>query len=106
MKNLLEMTHEQLLVADTQTKLDYRVQLKDSFYNIVKDYFERGCKHVQIDSISCIKLKSNKNGLYYATRNGNGYGKNTGEYINLKDATNSLLDCGHYSRKYSIITCK
>jgi hypothetical protein len=106
MTNLLEMTHEELLVADTQTKLYYRVQIKDAFYNIVKNYFDAGCKHVQIGFISCIKLKSNKNGKYFVTRNGKGFGCDTGEYLNLKDATDELYDCGHYSRKYTTITAK
>jgi len=106
MTNLLEMTHEQLLIADSEIRLQYRIELKNAFYNIVKNYFDAGNKHVQIDSISCIKFKSNKNGFYYATRNGKGFGNNTGEYIDLKDATDSLLDCGHYNRKYTIITAK
>jgi hypothetical protein len=106
MTNLLEMTHEQLLIADAQTKLDYRNQLKNHFCTRVKNYFDFGFKHVQIGFHSCIKLKSNKNGLYYVTRNGKGFGNDTGEFLDLKDATDSLLDCGHYNLKYTTITAK
>ena len=105
MTNILEMTHEQLMDSSKEIRLEYRNAKKIQFFEIVKLYFESGTNHVQIGNVSCILLKKNKNGYYYATRNGKGTGSNTGEFTDLMDACNSLYSCGHYN-SYTKITIK
>jgi hypothetical protein len=105
MTNILQMTHEELMSSTEEIRKEYRFLKKLEFFNIVKNYLESGYSHIQIGNYSCIIIKKNKNGFYYVTRNGKGTGCNTGEFIDLMDATNSLYSSGHYSR-YTIITFK
>ncbi len=88
-EQLLQMTHEDLINSSDEVKEMYR-QAKDLLlFNNVKRGIDLGYTHIQTSS-GCIKVKKNANGIYYAPRNGNGNGKNLGEYVNLEDCVYSI----------------
>jgi len=90
---ILEMTHAELMNSSDEVRQMYRKASDLRFFNDVKKGIDLGYKHIQM-SYGCIKVKNNKNGIYYTTRNGRGTGKDTGQYLCLEDCIKSIANYG------------
>jgi len=84
MKELLEMTHAELILASKEIRTAYTQAVIEDKQSRAINLIAQGYKHIQLENGSIKKIK--KDGSYfYATRNGLGTG------VNLF-VTNVLLD--------------
>ena len=90
---ILEMTHAELMNSSDEVRQMYRKASDLRFFNDVKNGVDLGYKHIQM-RYGCIKVKQNKNCIYYSTRSGNGTGKDIGKFLSLEDCVNSIVNCG------------
>lgn len=91
---LLEMTHQELMTSSNEVRSAYRDAVNLDFHNKVEIAISHGFKHIQIGTSGCIKVRQNKNGVFYSKRNGLGTGKDCGQYSSLRDCTKSLQGNG------------
>ena len=93
-KELLDMSHQELMAASKEVRDAYAEAVNLDFHNKVKTVIDNGFTHIQIGFFGCIKVRKNKNGIFYSTRNGKGTGSDTGQYADLRDCTRSLMNNG------------
>jgi len=93
-KELSEMSHEEVMALSKEEKQAYRDAVNLDFHNRVKIAIDNGFAHIQIGYAGCIKVRKNKNGVFYSTRNGKGTGQDCGQYAELRDCTKSLMGNG------------
>jgi hypothetical protein len=93
-KNLNEMSHQEVMALSQEEKNAYRESVNLDFHNKVKNAIDNGYTHIQIGFSGCIKVRKNKNGIFYSKRNGKGTGKDLGQYADLRDCTKSLMGNG------------
>jgi hypothetical protein len=70
---------------------------KEQVLNSCEIILNNGHKHIQFGWCGCIKMMSNENGVYYATRNGKGTGVNNGVFSSLSDCIDNVIGCGWYN---------
>ena len=97
-EQLLQMTHEELMASTQEVRNQYREAYHLDFSNKVELGVKQGYKHIEIGNgyrvIGCIKVRKNKEGIFYSTRNGLGTGKDNYTNKNLKDVIDHLKDYG------------
>ena len=101
MKNheeLLQMTHEELMASTQEVRDQYANAHHLDFSNKVELGVKQGFKHIEIGNgyyvVGCIKVRKNKEGIFYATRNGLGTGKDNYTSKDLKDVIDHLKGYG------------
>jgi hypothetical protein len=96
-EQLLQITHEELMASTEELRNQYRDAHHLEFTNKVILGVNQGYKHMQIGNdhhiVGCIKVRKNKDGIFYATRNGYGTGK---DCYTSKD----LIDCIDHLKGY------
>jgi len=93
-QELLSMTHQELMNATQEIKNLRNDAYHLDFSNKVELGVKLGFKHIQIGDCGCIKVRKNENGIFYATRNGRGMGKDKNQYVNLKECIDHLKNYG------------
>ena len=91
---ILNMTHEELLIASKEVRLKWREAKKNKAYDDVKVLVEKGYKHIQF-YYGCIKVKKNQHGIFFSHKNGKGTGLDIVQSNDLKYITDSVCDCGN-----------
>jgi hypothetical protein len=92
-QELLNMTHQELLVASNEIKFQYKEAKKIELYNSIKIIFKNGYKHIQLYN-GCLKVKRNKNSVFYSSRNGKGTGGDLYQSSDLKYITDKISGLG------------
>jgi hypothetical protein len=97
-EELLQMTHEELMASTQEVRDQYGNAHHLDFSNKVELGVSQGYKHIQIGNthhiVGCIKVRKNKDGIFYAIRNGYGTGKDCNTFKNLKDCIDHLKGYG------------
>ena len=92
-KNILDMTHEELMKASEETRKAYFEAKLSQKYSDALRIIEIGAKHIYLDYGS-ILVRKNKNGVFYALRNGKGTGCDVQQFTDLLDAVKSADSSG------------
>ena len=90
----MQMTHQEVMALSQQEKQNYADLRNLDFHNKVQIAIDNGFTHIQIGYAGCIKVRKNKNGIFYSIRNGKGTGNDCGQYNELRDCTKSLQGSG------------
>ncbi len=90
----VKMTHQEVMTLSKEEKISYREAMNLDFHNKVKTAIDNGYTHIQIGFSGCIKVKKNRNGIFYIKRHGKGKGSDLGQYADLRDCTKSLMHNG------------
>ena len=89
----LQISHEKLINATPEFRLQYKEEQKNIMFNSVKTIIENGYKHVQFGN-GCIKVMKNEFGVYYVLRTGKGTGYDLIKSSDLRFITNDKYECG------------
>ena len=73
-KEIMSLTQQEVMALSKLEKQNYADAVNLDFHNKVKIAINNGFTHIQIAGAGCIKVRKNKNGVFYAIRNGKGTG--------------------------------
>jgi hypothetical protein len=94
LEELLKMSHKEVMALSEEKRTAYREAVNLDLHNRVQLVINNGFTHIQIGYAGCIKVRKNKNGVFYSTRVGKGSGVDCGQYADLRDCTRSLMGYG------------
>jgi hypothetical protein len=90
----MQMTHQQVMLLSKEEKQIFADAVNLDFHNKVQVAIDNGYTHIQIGYAGCIKVRKNKNGIFYSVRNGKGTGIDCGQFTDLRDCTKHLQGSG------------
>jgi len=93
-KEILEMTHAELMIASVEVKQMYRNAKLSNNLTLATNLIAQGYKHLQFQNGGCIQKKKNSDGNYYVIKNGYGTGKATNTFLTLKECLIELQGSG------------
>lgn len=93
MKQLLEMTHAELMLASDEVRIAYRQAVIEDKHSRAINLIAQGYKHIQF-RYGCIKKIKKDGNYFYATRCGVGTGANAFTTNILFDAIKRVHECG------------
>jgi len=93
-EQIMSLTHQEVMALSKAEKESYADAVNLDFHNKVKIAIDNGFTHIQIAGAGCIKVRKNKNGIFYAIRNGKGTGADCNQYTDLRECTKSLQGNG------------
>ena len=97
-EQILEMTHQELLVASIEVKEMYRKAKMMKNLTDATNLIAQGYKHLQFSSGGCIQKKKGTDHLgkttFYVIKNGLGNGKATNTFLTLQECLTHLQGSG------------
>jgi|LakMenE01Jun11ns_1017448.scaffolds.fasta_scaffold9392403_1 hypothetical protein len=93
-EEIMALSHQDLMALSKEEKQAYSDAVNLDFHNKVKIAIDNGFTHIQIGYAGCIKVRKNKNGIFYSIRNGKGTGQDCAQFTDLRDCTKHLMHNG------------